>query len=432
MRGSSPRHEQNLPSSPTLAGRFRGSTRHISRNLCSTQLNGVKWRCPPRILLSFAHSATRPPPNTPDRALSTLFNQLLVRSVKQNPPFYLTRDPLELLRKILLLRHHSGKIQLSGSYDQPSRRGVQLSKRRVILHHTSAHLSDIFQCDAVSYTKFLPGGTLFVEVNTCFLLTLFVRLLASRQSLFPYIIDFPALFKRLNTAVGNADYTGVFTSACFSSRVAAELMLNTPRLDLPRRIPRMFMAEMETPRLEQSDEEDLRSEEDYDSDCIDSNDLERRAWTSSTEVLIPCTEDDSNAVLAALSGDIFTPLHFRRTANWTESWNPRPRSQNSADLANARRSHGGGARRRLGPGWVSGAMELRTGGLAAEGLFTWSCIRWGSTVIYTTLYTYGFRRWLHGDLRFCVVCFRWVLGLSIYGTCHNHYTKEVLTFLYSR
>lgn len=59
---------------------------------------------------------------------------------------------------------------------------------------------------------------------------------------------------------------------------------------------------------EQSDEEDLGSEEDSDSDYHESNDPKRRAWASSTEVLIPCTDDDSNAVLAALSGDIFTSI----------------------------------------------------------------------------------------------------------------------------
>jgi hypothetical protein len=227
---------------------------------------------------------------------------------EQNPPFYLTRDPLELLLEdslaedIIPGRYNSLDLMISlleGGYNP--------SKRRVILLHTSAHLSDIFQCDAVSYTKFLPGGTLFVEVNTCFLLTLFVRLLASRQSLFPYIIDFPALFKRLNTAVGNLT-TPVF------SRVRAFLP-EYSRADVE--YPETRPAEKDSQDVhggdgdsetEQSDEEDLRSEEDYDSDCIDSNDLERRAWTSSTEVLIPCTEDDSNAVLAALSGDIFTSI----------------------------------------------------------------------------------------------------------------------------
>lgn len=223
----------------------------------------------------------------------------------QNPPFYLTRDPLELLLEdslaedIIPVRYNSLDLMISlleGGYN--------LSKRRVILLHTSAHLSDIFQCDAVSYTKFLPGGTLFVEVNTCFLVTLFVRLLASRQSLFPYIMDFPALFKRLKTAVGG------LTTPAFS-RVRAFLPEYT-RADVEH--PETRPAEKDSQDVhggdgdsetEQSDEEDLRSEEDYDSDYFDSNDLERRAWISSTEVLIPCTR---NAVLDALSGDIFTSI----------------------------------------------------------------------------------------------------------------------------
>ncbi|KAI7972609.1 hypothetical protein EIK77_009072 [Talaromyces pinophilus] len=225
---------------------------------------------------------------------------------EQNPPFYLTRDPLELLLEDSLAEDIiPGKCNSLDLMISLLEGGYNPSKRRVILLHTSAHLSDIFQCDAVSYTKFLPGGTLFVEVNTCFLLTLFVRLLASGQSLFPYITDFPVLFKRLNTAVGG------LTTPAFS-RVRAFLP-EYSRSDVEH--PETRTAEKDSQDVhggdgdsEKSDEEDLRSEEDYDSDCIDSNDLERRAWTSSTEVLIPCTEDDSNAVLAALSGDIFTSI----------------------------------------------------------------------------------------------------------------------------
>jgi hypothetical protein len=58
---------------------------------------------------------------------------------------------------------------------------------------------------------------------------------------------------------------------------------------------------------EQSDEEDLEIKEDSDCDYYERNESERRAWASSTDVLIPCTAD-SNAVLTALSGDIFTSI----------------------------------------------------------------------------------------------------------------------------
>jgi hypothetical protein len=229
---------------------------------------------------------------------------------EQNPPFYLTRDPLELL-----LEDSLAEDVLPGRYNSLDlmirllEGGYNLSKRRVILLNTSAHLSDIFQCDAGNYTKFLPGGTLFLElfleVNTSFLLTLFVRLLASQQSLFPYIVDFSALFKRLKTAVG-----GLNTPAF--SRVRAFL---PEHIRADGRHPEIRPAEKDSQvvhggdgdsETEQSDEEDLSSEEDYDSDFLDSNDSERRAWASSTEALIPRTEDDSNTVLAALSGDIFT------------------------------------------------------------------------------------------------------------------------------
>jgi hypothetical protein len=227
----------------------------------------------------------------------------------QCPPFYRTRDPLEILLEMPI-----DDVGLPGRYKPLDlmisllEGGYNLSNQNVILLDVFApDVSDLFQYPYFDYPKFLPGGTLFIEVNTSFLLTLFVRLLASQQSLFPYIVDFPALFKRLNTAVEGS------TTPAFS-----RLLAFVPEYTRADGIhPEARPAEEYSQDVncghgdsedEQSDEEDLGSEEDFDSDYYNSNDSERRAWASSTEVLIPCNDDDSNVVLAGLSGDIFTSI----------------------------------------------------------------------------------------------------------------------------
>jgi hypothetical protein len=236
------------------------------------------------------------------------FHQSLVESVgDQVPPFYLTGDPLEILLEASLDDDLPGRYNSLDLMISLLEGGYNPSNRRVILLEASApDLSDIFRYRDFSYPEFLRGGTLLIEVNTSFLLTMFVRLLASQQSLFPYV-DFPALFGRLKTVV-----EGLTTSAF--SRLHAFVPEYT-RADGTH--PETRPAEEDSQDVhggygdsedEQPDEGDLQSEEDSDSDYFERNESERRTWARSTEVLIPCTVDDSNAILTALSGDIFTSI----------------------------------------------------------------------------------------------------------------------------
>ncbi|QKX56752.1 uncharacterized protein TRUGW13939_03859 [Talaromyces rugulosus] len=237
------------------------------------------------------------------------FIQSIVGTVgEEDPPFYITSDPLQLLMEESLLDEFPGRYNSLDLMISLLEGGCNLSTRDVILLHASApDVSDIFQYQFFSYPKFLPGGTLFIEVNTSFLLTLFVRLLASQQSLFPFIVDFPALFQRLETAVGGLTTPAFSQLRGFVPEYTRAAVMHPETRPAEEDSQDVYGGHGDS-EGEQSDEEEFGSEEDLDGDNDDSNDSERRTWASSTEVLIPCNDDDSNAVLAGLFGDIFTSI----------------------------------------------------------------------------------------------------------------------------
>ncbi|OKL57442.1 hypothetical protein UA08_07168 [Talaromyces atroroseus] len=226
------------------------------------------------------------------------------------PPFYLTGDPLEILLEASLDDDLPGRYNSLELMISLLEGGYNPSNRRLILLDASApKLSDIFRYRDFSYPEFLRGGTLLIVVNTSFLLTLFVRLLASRQSLFPYV-DFPALSERLMTVV-----EGLNTSAF--SQLLAFVPQYTRAGDIhPENKPAQEDSQdahvgYGDPEDEQSDKEDLEIEENSDSEYYERNERnesERRAWASSTVALVPRTVDDGNAVLTALSGEIFSSI----------------------------------------------------------------------------------------------------------------------------
>lgn len=245
-------------------------------------------------------------------------DQSLVTPGEQLPPFYITCDPLELL-----LETSIGDDGMPGKYNSLDlmisllEGGYSLFNRRVILLKGSApKLSDAFQYQDFNYPRFFPGGTLLIEVNTSYLLTLFVRLLASQQSLFPYIVDFPALFKRLNTAVENLTTPAFSLLRAFVPEYTRADDIH-PETRPAEEDSQDVHGEYGDPEDEQSDEEDLGSEEDFDSGYYDSNDSEQKSWAGSAEVPIPCNDNDSNAVLAGLYGDIFTSITLDRDGSLT-------------------------------------------------------------------------------------------------------------------
>lgn len=117
------------------------------------------------------------------RHSSLNFGQSLTETVVGDhvPPFYLTSDPLELLMEECLADDNlPGRYNCLDLMVSLLEEGYNLSNRTVILLKASApYLLDIFRYSNFDYPRFVPGGTLFIEVNTSSLLNLFLRLLAS-------------------------------------------------------------------------------------------------------------------------------------------------------------------------------------------------------------------------------------------------------------
>ncbi|KAF4177918.1 hypothetical protein CNMCM8927_008970 [Aspergillus lentulus] len=213
------------------------------------------------------------------------FHQSLVETVGDLvPPFYLTGDPLEILLEASLDDDLPGRYNSLDLMISLLEGGYNPSNRRVILLDASApELSDIFRYRDFAYPEFFQGGTLLIEVNTSFLLTLLKTVVEDLTTL-------PV--SRLRAFV--PEYT----------RADGMHPENSPAEEDFQDVHGGYGDSED----EQSDEEDLVLKEDSDCDYYERNESERRAWASSTDVLIPCPADDSNAVHTALSGDIFTSI----------------------------------------------------------------------------------------------------------------------------
>lgn len=256
-----------------------------------------------------------------------------------------------------------------------------------MLEISAPALSDLIRHPYFRYPKFLPRGTLFIEVNTSFFLTICLQLLASQRPLFPHIFDCPTIVERLNTAVEDLTIPALSRLLAFVPVHSEDLeFTGSDDIHHETRLAEESSKDVHSEdgycdgqnrktgysESEQSEYEDLQSDEDYYGDYYESNDSEHRAWASVTEVLIPHTEDDGDFVLAALSGNIFTSITREEDGYLIGNLEvPGIKSRLGQTSPNAKVStvHEG-ARTNLDSIRVSCAMEARIRRLAAQGIFT--------------------------------------------------------------
>ncbi|OOQ84423.1 hypothetical protein PEBR_30443 [Penicillium brasilianum] len=246
-------------------------------------------------------------------------------TISDHSAFYLTSDPLARLLDEKLVNINCMTPKFIGFVVWLLETGYNMSDRTVILLDTT---SPCFRCllangSCFEYEPSVTEGVLFLEVNTLFCISMYIRLLADRSPLFPSLFDPPTTFESLKTAVERLstpvfarllgfiplgrEYTGSDAWYHKYGYWKDEDRKNGAPESEPSR-PEVFAS-----REEFNSDNNFQKDENYDRDCSSESRKNpyRVAWASATKVLIPRTNKDSDFVLDGLSGNIFENITKR-------------------------------------------------------------------------------------------------------------------------
>ncbi|KAJ6032484.1 hypothetical protein N7540_003216 [Penicillium herquei] len=236
------------------------------------------------------------------------------------PPFFITSDPLaHLLGRSL---DKDCEIDLSDCHDLVIRilkEGYNLFTKTVILLETRSsnpRVIHLFEREYCRDYKYLPDGSLFIEVNTKFLLTMYVQLLENQREYISTIIDLKILGE-LKKVVSNMRASASARLLAFTPLVA-ENSNDTRSTDEDSDSMSMEKfsndnhhegeyIEDENPKDDDSDSGHDESDDGRGSDLDGesySSDCERWVWASSADVLVPLNKADSDFVLDSIFGNI--------------------------------------------------------------------------------------------------------------------------------
>ncbi|CEJ62405.1 hypothetical protein PMG11_10905 [Penicillium brasilianum] len=248
-----------------------------------------------------------------------------VRSNFEYPPFYLTNDLLAILLEQTLSVIECTVPGIIGLVIRLLKISYDLSNKTVILLDTASPSCRCLFGNGCSfeYEKYVPEGMLFIEVNTSFCISMYMRLLTDRSSLFPHLVNPPTMFESLKTTVERLA-TPVFARLLGFIPLGREYTDSddTYRKDEYCKDECCKTGDSESEPSEAqvfvreevfNSENGSQGDENHDSDTPSEsrNDSNRMAWANTTRVLIPHTKKDSDFVLDGLSGNIFEDITER-------------------------------------------------------------------------------------------------------------------------